>query len=102
MAIVASLNEKIAKADKLYDEVNRGQSADAILRILNPLMEERLGQLLNEFAKCSPDLGALLSLQSRISEVWRIREVLKNAVKMGLSAQGILEGITSISSGNRT
>jgi hypothetical protein len=98
-----SLNKKIEKIDKIYDEINRGQSADSILRMLNPLIEERLGLLLSQFEKCPPDLGALLSLQSRISEVWRIREELIKAKKLGLSAQSILEGVMQInSSGNRT
>ena len=97
-------SEKIAKVDKLYAEINRGQSADAVIRLLDPLMEERLGQLLNKFRQCPPELGPLLDLKAQITEVWNIREVLKNAVKLGMSAQLILETVMqkSTSSGNRT
>ena len=98
---ITSISDKIRKVDKLYAEVNRGQSAEVTLRILLPLMEERLAQLLSEFSKCPPEIGPLLSLQARITEVWRIKEVLSNAVKIGLSAQQILERVTE-STCNRT
>ena len=95
-----SLNKKIEKIDKIYDEVNRGQSAEVTLRIMLPLMEERLAQLLSEFSKCPPEIGPLLALQARITEVWRIKEVLSNAVKLGLSAQAILERVTEVNNIN--
>ena len=97
-----SITNKIAAVDKIYDEVNRGQTATSILRLLEPLMEARLGQLLNEFEKCPPDLGALLDLRSRISEVWRIRGKLNDAKKLGLGAEKMLQEITKTASGNRT
>lgn len=89
-----SITNKIAAVDKIYDEVNRGQTATSILRLLEPLMEARLGQLLNEFEKCPPDLGALLDLRAKISEVWRIRGKLNDAKKLGLGAEKMLQEIT--------
>ena len=88
-----SITNKIAAVDKIYDEVNRGQTATSILRLLEPLMEARLGQLLNEFEKCPPDLGALLDLRARIAEVWRIRRTLNDNMKLGLGAEKMLQGI---------
>ena len=89
-----SITNKIAAVDKIYDEVNRGQTATSTLRLLEPLMEARLGQLLNEFEKCPPDLGALLDLRAKISEVWRIRGKLNDAKKLGLGAEKMLQEIT--------
>jgi hypothetical protein len=96
-------SEKIAKVDRLYDEVNKGQTAEAILRVLNPLVDARLGQLLAGFEKSPPELGPLLDLRARISELWRIRRTLDDLRKIGISAQGILEAVMEKStSGNRT
>ena len=95
MATESPINNKpsdqIAKADKLFEESNRGATSEAILRVLDPLVEERLGRLLNDFEKCPPDLGPLLKLQASISEIWRIRRELKDARKLGLSSQALLE-----------
>ena len=100
------LSEKIEKVDKIYNEVNKGQSAEAVLRILDPLADARLGQLLSQFEQCPPDLGGLLDLRARISELWRIRRSLNDAKKLGLSAQKMIEGLMEMKnnnpSGNRT
>lgn len=86
-------SDRIAKVDGLFDESNRGQTAEAILRVLDPLVEERLGQLLNKFEKCPPDLGPLLELKAQIGEIWRIRRELQDAKKLGRHSQALLEGI---------
>jgi len=53
-----------------------------------------------------PDLGGLLDLRARISELWRIRRSLNDAKKLGLSAQKMIEGLMEMKnnnpSGNRT
>ena len=90
-------SDKIAKVDKLYEEINKGHSAEAILRLLNPLIEERLGNLLSAFEKSPPDLGALLDLRAKISEIWRIRRTLNDLVKMGISSQGVIEAVMQTS-----
>ncbi len=88
-----SITNQIAKVDNLYNEVNKGQSAEAILRVIDPLVDERLGRLLSEFEKCPSDLGALLDLRARISEIWRIRRTLNDLRKIGISAQGMIEAV---------
>ena len=86
MAIGAPAS-RIVQSDRLVKEVNRGQAADQVLKLLDPLMEERLGQLLEEFSRCHPDLGPLLRLQAQIAEVWRIRRTLNNAKMTGFGAE---------------
>ena len=86
-------SEAIKKVDKLYSESNRGANAEVILRLLDPLVEERLALLLNKFQQCPPELGPLLDLRAMITETWRMRKELKDAVKLGKSAQSILEGL---------
>lgn len=95
-----SITNKIAKVDKLYVDINKGQSSEAILRVLDPLMDERLGQLLNQFEKSPPELGPLLDLRSRISEIWRIRRILDDLRKVGISAQGMIEAVMEKSANN--
>ena len=93
--ITRPLSDTIKKLDKTYDEINKGQTADGILRLLDPLMDDRLGQLLGNFGRCAPDLGSLLQLQAQIGEVWRIRNELKKAKQIGASAERLLEAITA-------
>ena len=104
--VTESITEKIAKVDKLYADVNKGQTSEAILRVIDPLVDARLGLLLNQFEKCPPDLGALLDLRARISEIWRLRRELQDAKKLGMTSQQLLEGLMQVkenkSSGNRT
>lgn len=88
-----SLTEKIKVSEKLFDEANKGHSSEAILRILDPLLDARLGKLLSDFEKCVPELGQLLDLRAKITEIWRMRRDLSDGVKLGLSAQKLLEGM---------
>ena len=94
-------SDKITVMEKAYVDINKGQSAEATLRILDPLVDSRLGQLLSEFGRCPPDLAALLDLRAKINEVWRIRDELNKMKKLGVSAAKLLEAVTS-TSGNRT
>ena len=78
--------------------MERGASAESILRVLDPLIEKRLGTLLDGFRQCPPELGALLDFRASICELWRIRKELRDAGKLGKHAAATLEAITATKS----
>ena len=86
----------ISKIDAAWKEMERGASAESILRVLDPLIEKRLGTLLDGFRQCPPELGPLLDYRASICELWRIRKELKDAGKIGKSAAAVLESMVSI------
>ena len=85
----------VAKIDAAWREMERGASAESILHVLDPLIEKRLGTLLDGFRQCAPELGPLLDFRASICELWRIRKELKDAGKIGKSAAAVLEAIVS-------
>jgi hypothetical protein len=106
------LSEQINQVDGLYREAAKGEKAKAILEILDPILEARLGVLLDGFRQAPPEIGAMLDFRAQICEVWRMRQQLSVAVKVGKSAEQTLEGLVQAalergsldnpSSGNRT
>ena len=86
----------VAKIDAAWREMERGASAESILRVLDPLVEKRLGVLLDGFRQCPPELGPLLDFRASICELWRIRKELKDAGKIGKSAAAVLEAVVSV------
>ena len=88
----------VAKIDAAWKEMERGASAESVLRVLDPLVEKRLGTLLDGFRQCPPELGPLLDFRASICELWRIRKELKDAGKLGKHAATVLEGITQLKS----
>lgn len=85
----------IAKIDTAYKEMERGASAASILKVLDPLLEKRLGTLLDQFRQCPPELGALLDHRAKICEVWAMRKELNDTAKIGKSAASVLEAIVT-------
>ena len=88
----------VARIDAAWKEMERGASAESVLRVLDPLVEKRLGTLLDGFRQCPPELGPLLDFRASICELWRIRKELKDAGKLGKHAATVLEGITQLKS----
>lgn len=84
-----------AKIDTAYKEMERGATASSILRVLDPMIEKRLGTLLDGFRQCPAELGPLLDFRASICELWRIRKDLSDAGKLGKSAMAVLESIVA-------
>jgi hypothetical protein len=87
------ISDRIAATEKLYNEAELGASADAVLRALDPLIERRLGILLDQFSLCAPELGPLLDLRAKISEIWRMRKEVLIARDRGRKSWEVLQGI---------
>ena len=81
--------------EELNDLAIAGVGAETLLRAMEPLMERRLAQLIEQFAICPPELGLLLDFRAKISELWRIRKELNNARRIGSQAKDALEAIIS-------
>ena len=92
-AFVKPVSAAISKIDAAWKEMERGASAASVLNVLDPVLEKRLGTLLDGFRQCPPELGALLDFRAQICEVWRMRKELKDAAKIGKSAAATLEAL---------
>lgn len=90
---VSPISQRIAATEKLYNEAELGASADTVLRALDPLVERRLGLLLDQFSICAPELGPMLDLRAKISEVWRMRKELLQAREKGRRSWDTLQGV---------
>ena len=95
------LQERINAVDRLYTEAGGGKKAADVLSILDPLLEVRLGTLLDSFRLAPPELGALLDHRAAIGEVWRLRQELRKQVLAGQSAELALEAILESQMGVR-
>lgn len=89
------ISAAIAKIDTAWKEMERGASAQSVLNVLDPLLEKRLGALLDGFRQCPPELGPLLDYRASICELWRMRKELSNAGKIGKNAAAVLESLVS-------
>ena len=89
------LSAAIAKIDTAWKEMERGATAQSVLNVLDPILEARLGTLLDSFRQCAPELGALLDHRAKICEVWRMRKELRDAGKIGKSAAATLEALVA-------
>lgn len=87
------LQAKINRVDKLYEEREKGNKANTILQMLDPLLEQRLGVLLDGFRQAPAELGPLLDFRAQLCEVWRMRQELRRAAIAGKSAELTLEGL---------
>jgi hypothetical protein len=101
------ISARIAATERLYSEAELGASADTVLRAVDPLIERRLGLLLDQFASCAPELGPLLDFKAKISELWRMRrEILVSREKGRKSWETLqsvlveMEGKNGVSSGS--
>ena len=104
------LQERINSVDRMYRSAAKGKKAEDVLSILDPILEQRLGVLLDGFRQAPPELGALLDFRAQLCEVWRMRKELRSALLEGKSAEATLEGLLEVAmrsnqpdvSGNRT
>lgn len=83
----------VAKAETAWRDMEKGASAETILKTLDPILEKRLGTLLDGFRMCPSELGALLNYRAAISELWHMRKELKDAAKLGKHAAAVLEAM---------
>ena len=84
---------KFKVIDDLSQAAELGVSAQAMLNALEPIMDRRLGQLLDKFQHTPPELGPLLDLRAQISEVWRIRREMQAVKDKGANALNALQNI---------
>lgn len=89
----SNISARIAATEKLYNEAELGASADTVLRALDPMIERRLGHLLDQLSSCTPELGALLDIRAKISEVWRMRREVLEARAKGRASWDVLQAI---------
>lgn len=87
------ISARIAATERLYTEAELGASADTVLRAVDPLIERRLGLLLDQFASCAPELGPLLDFKAKISEIWRMRKEILIARSKGRQSWDTLQAI---------
>ncbi len=93
------------RADILHDSAELGYSSELVLKAMDPIIERRLGALLDQFENTPPELGPMLDLRAKISEVWRIRREMKNNMLKGRNAVDVMRKIVEANgnvSGNRT
>ena len=84
---------KYEAIDELYNVAELGVAAETVVKAITPIIERRLGFLLDQFSKCAPELGPLLQLQAQITEVWRLRQELKIQAMKGQTALEALQKI---------
>ena len=81
--------------DELYTKADLGVSSEAVIRALDPILDQRLGLLINKLSQCKPELGPLLEVKAEILEVWRMRRELKNASVKGKQAWEVIQQMFS-------
>jgi hypothetical protein len=97
---IRPISARIEATEKLYNEAELGASADTVLRALDPMIERRLGQLLDQFSACAPELGPLLDLRAKITEVWRMRKDILISRERGRRSWEVLQS-TLLSKGGQ-
>lgn len=97
---------KFKVIDDLSSMAELGVSAGAVANALEPIMDRRLGQLLDKLQQCPPELGPILDIKAQIGEVWRIRKQLMDYKAKGQSAvdalSNIVQGINKGGNNGRT
>lgn len=88
--------DQLEAIQALYGQVDKGTAAETVIRVLDPIIEQRLGLLLNQLDQCPAELGPLLDLRAKISEVWRIRKELTTVSKQGKNALGALKNVVTL------
>ena len=94
-SIQKPVSAAISKIDSAWKEMERGATAQSVLNVLDPILEARLGFLLDSLRTCKADLGELLDHRAKICEVWRMRKELQDAGKIGKSAAATLEALVA-------
>ena len=89
-------SEVIAEMDRLYGSIEMGAAADTILGLIDPIVEQRLGELLNKLEQCPPELGPILDIKARICEMWRMRKKIKERQLVGRKAVDVIKGLFEV------
>ena len=97
-----SNSSNIAKVEELCNKADQGVAAEVVLRAMDPVLEERLGQLLDQFGICAPELGPLLDLRARITECWRMRKEIRMLAGKGKTAAEALSRILETAASKQT
>src|SRR3990167_3782754 len=74
---VTSISEQIKEMDKLYASMEIGSASETVILAIDPIIERRLGMLLDKLTQCPAELGTILDIRAQICETWRIRKSLK-------------------------
>lgn len=88
--------DELAAIQALYGAVDKGTAAETVIRVLDPIIEQRLGLLLDKLAQCPPELGPMLDVRAQIGEVWRIRKELTSVSKAGKNALEALKSVVTL------
>lgn len=86
---------KFKVIDDLSEMAELGVSAGTVVEALEPIMDRRLGQLLDKLQQCPPELGPILDIKAQIGEVWRIRKEMIAFKNKGQSAADALNNIVA-------
>lgn len=92
----------ISKVEELCNKADQGVAAEVVLRAMDPILERRLGLLLNQFEQCPPELGPLLDLRAKISEVWIMRREMNLLAGKGKTAAEALSRILDTATSKQT
>jgi len=68
----------------------QGVGAETMLRVLSPVMERRVEELLRRLLQAPPELNILLDIRAQLSEAWRIQKELKAVQLNGKEASEAL------------
>lgn len=71
----------------LNDDVRAGVGAETLGRVLGPILDRHITQLLNELEKAPSDLNIILDIRSRLGAYTAIRRELDQIVQLGKEAQ---------------
>lgn len=89
-------SQVIDEVDKLYGAVEAGHAAESVRLALDPIIERRLGTLLDQFVNCAPDLATLLDYRAQIKETWRMRKNMAEKAKEGKDALSQLKALFEV------
>ncbi len=70
----------------LNDEVRQGVGAETLLRVLSPILKDRVNVALNSLEHAPPSLNELLDLRARITVLRQIERELNSAIDAGRNA----------------
>jgi hypothetical protein len=92
----ASISDQIKEMDRLYSSMELGAASETVLRAIDPIIEKRLGVLLDQLAMAPAELGPILDIRAKICETWRMRKSLKEASSNGKRAVDTVKNLFSV------
>jgi hypothetical protein len=70
----------------LTDEARKGVGAETLLRVLKPILDSKLENLLSRLDQAPSDLGTLLDLRAQIKSIRSLQRELTQAAASGKEA----------------